>query len=205
MYKVTLYIPGVAIFRLHKIDAIPNIKFDHSRNAFSTMAKAAIHKESIIKLSRFLVEWPADTWAKRIESSSIDLYTNDKEMYNGLLSKFVDLVKSCSEPDETIKTLLENTGSVIVKKLPHNKYHYKAFLLPHKIKSREERQDYINWLATQGDRVLISEVVKDWFIKTEWNWDRRYIFVEDAQTLLMIKLRNAEAIGRIYDYILIDK
>lgn len=169
------------------------------------MAKAAIHKESIIKLSRFLVEWPADAWAKRIESSSIDLYTNDKEMYNRLLSEFVDLVKSCSEPDETIKTLLENTGSVIVKKLPHNKYHYKAFLLPHKIKSREERQDYINWLDTQGDRVLISEVVKDWFIKTEWNWDRRYIFVEDAQTLLMIKLRNAEAIGRIYDYIIIDK
>jgi hypothetical protein len=53
--------------------------------------------------------------------------------------------------------------------------------------------------------VLISEVVKDWFIKTEWNWDRRYIFVEDAQTLLMLKLRNAEAIGRIYDYIIIDK
>ena len=169
------------------------------------MAKAAIHKESIIKLSRFLVEWPTDTWAKRIECSSIDLYTNNKEMYNRLLSEFVDLVKSCSEPDETIKTLLENTGSVIVKKLPHNKYHYKAFLLPHKIKNREERQDYINWLATQGDRVLISEVVKDWFIKTEWNWDRRYIFVEDAQTLLMIKLRNAEAIGRIYDYIIIDK
>jgi len=205
MYKVTLYIPGVAIFRLHKIDAVPNIKFDYSRNAFSTMAKAAANKESIIKLSRFLVNWPTDAWAKRIESSSIDLYTNDKEMYCKLLSEFVDLVKSCSEPDETIKTLLENTGSVIVKKLPHNKYHYKAFLMPHKIKSREERQDYVNWLATQGDRVLISDTVKDWFIKTEWNWDRRYIFVEDEQTLLMIKLRNAEAIGRIYDYIIIDK
>lgn len=169
------------------------------------MAKAAANKESIIKLSRFLVDWPADAWAKRIESSSIDLYTNDREMYSKLLSEFVNLVKACSEPDETIKILLENTGSVIVKKLPHNKYHYKAFLLPHKIKSREERQDYVNWLATQGDRVLISDTVKDWFIKTEWNWDRRYIFVEDEQTLLMIKLRNAEAIGRIYDYIIIDK
>jgi hypothetical protein len=205
MYKVTLYVPGVAIFRLHKMDAIPGIKFDHSRNAFSTMTKAAANKETIIKLSKFLSRWPEDRWAKRIESSSIDLYTNDKEMYNLLLTEFEDLVKNCYEPDETIKTLLENTGSVIVKKLPHNKYHYKAFLLPHKIKSREERQDYIDWLATQGDRVLISEVVKDWFIKTEWNWDRRYIFVEDSQTLLMIKLRNAEAIGRIYDYIIIDK
>lgn len=205
MYKVTLCVPGVAIFRLHKIDAIPNIKFDHSGNAFSTMTRAAANKDNILKLSKFLSKWPEDLWAKRIESSIIDLYTNDREMYGKLLTEFAAMLKSCSEPNETNKTLLENTGSVIVKKLPHNKYNYKVFLLPHKIKSREERINYIEWLATQGDRILISDTVKDWFIKTEWNWDRRYIFVEDPQTLLMIKLRNSEAIGRIYDYIIVDK
>ena len=57
----------------------------------------------------------------------------------------------------------------------------------------------------QGGRILISPIVKDWFIKTEYNWDRRYVLVEDSQTLLLLKLRNSEALGRIYDYVISDK
>ncbi len=205
MYKVTLYIPGVAIYRLHKLEDIPFINFKTDKNVFSTFAKAAANQHNIVRLSYFLCAWDQSLWAKRIESNAIDLYTNDKSMYDGLLSTFEALVRSCSEPDEASKNILENTGSVVVKRLPHNKYQYKAFLLPHKVKNREEKQDFINWLGTQGERVLISEVVKDWFIKTDWNWDRRYILVEDEQTLLMIKLRKSEAIGRIYDYVISDK
>lgn len=205
MYKVTLYIPGVAIYRLHKLEDIPFIDFKGDKNVYSTFAKAAANKHEIISLSYFLSAWDQSLWAKRIESNAIDLYTNDKSMYNGLLSNFENLVKSCSEPDETNKNLLENTDSVVVKRLPHNKYQFKAFLLPHKVKNKEEKQDFINWLDTQGERVLISNTVKDWFIKTDWNWDRRYILVEDEKTLLMVKLRRPEAIGRIYDYVISDK
>jgi len=40
---------------------------------------------------------------------------------------------------------------------------------------------------------------------TEWNWDRRYMYVEDEMTLLMIKMRSSEVLGRIYEYHIIDK
>jgi hypothetical protein len=205
MYKVTLYIPGVAIYRLHKLEDIPLVNFRTDYNVYSTFAKAAANKHEIITLSYFLCAWDQSLWAKRIESNSIDLYTNDKSMYDSLLSTFENLVRSCSEPDEANKSILENTGSVVVKRLPHNKYQYKAFLLPHKVKNREEKQEFINWLDTQGERVLISKTVKDWFVKTDWNWDRRYILVEDERTLLMVKLRKPEALGRIYDYVVSDK
>ena len=205
IYKATLNLPGVAIFRMYKLENIPLLDFSIKTNTYSTMSKAAANKHDIIRLSYFLVNWDNALWAKRIENSSIDIYTNSKEMYNSILGEFEDFIYSCFEPDEKNIDILNNTGSVVVKKLPHDKYQFKVFLLPHKIKSREEKHEYLSWIDGQGDKILISKVVKDWFIKTEWNWDRRYLLVEDSQTLLMLKLRNAQVLGRIYDYVICDK
>ena len=198
-------LPGVAIYRLHSLDSIPLLDFNSSKNTYSTIARAAANREEIIALSQFLSRWDRDLWSKRIERSTIDIYTNEKEMYYSLRAEFEESVSAVSEPDEKNLDILNHTGSVVVKKLPHNKYVYKAFLLPHKIKSKEDKLSYIDWIDTQGDRILISPIVREWFIKTDYNWDRRYVLVEDSQTLMLLKLRNSEALGRIYDYVISDK
>lgn len=169
------------------------------------MGRASLHKQELIALSVFLANWDSELWAKRIEHNGIDIYTNDKTMYTELSTNFEEFVSSRSEPNECDLDILENTGSIIVKKLPHDKYAFKAFLLPHKIKDRQDKREYVDWISGQNDRILISNAVKDWFIRTDWNWDRRYVLVEDSQTLLMLKLRNPEAIGRVYDYVISDK
>jgi hypothetical protein len=205
LYKVTLHIPGVAIFRQNSLEKIPLLNFDGQKHTHSTMARASLHRQELIALSSFLLKWNSDLWSKRIECSAIDIYTNDKTMYNDLFLTFEEMACARSEPNEKDLDLLENTGSIIVKKLPHNKYAYKAFLLPHKIKDRKDKKEYVNWIAGQHNRILISDAVKEWFIKTDWNWDRRYVLIEDSQTLLMLKLRNPEVLGRIYDYVISDK
>jgi hypothetical protein len=169
------------------------------------MARASLHRQELIALSSFLLEWDKELWSKRIEYSAIDIYTNDKTMYTDLFLTFEEMACARSEPNEKDLDLLENTGSIIVKKLPHNRYAYKAFLLPHKIKDRKDKKEYVDWITGQNNRILISDAVKEWFIKTDWNWDRRYVLIEDSQTLLMLKLRNPEALGRIYDYVINDK
>jgi hypothetical protein len=205
LYKVTLHIPGVAIFRQNSLEKIPLLNFDGQKHTHSTMARASLHRRELIALSSFLLKWDSDLWSKRIECSAIDIYTNDKTMYNDLFLAFEEMACARSEPNEKDLDLLENTGSIIVKKLPHNKYAYKAFLLPHKIKDRKDKKEYVNWITGQNNRILISDAVKEWFIKTDWNWDRRYVLIEDSQTLLMLKLRNPEVLGRIYDYVISDK
>ena len=57
----------------------------------------------------------------------------------------------------------------------------------------------------QGEKVRLSKIVKEWFIKTDWNWDRRYLLVEDTQTILMLQMRSGEAIGKVYEYVVVDK
>ena len=205
LYKVTLNIPGVAIFRQNSLEKIPLLNFDGQKHTHSTMARASLHRQELIALSSFLLKWDSDLWFKRIECSSIDIYTNDKTMYTDLFLTFEEIACARSEPNEKNLDLLENTGSIIVKKLPHNRYAYKAFLLPHKIKDRKDKKEYVNWIIGQNHRILISDAVKEWFITTDWNWDRRYVLIEDSQTLLMLKLRNPEALGRIYDYVISDK
>ncbi len=205
LYKVTLGVPGVAIFRLHKLEDIPNFNFETKKNPYSTYTKAAINKETIIKLAAFLSKLEPDSWGKRIESGNIDLYTNDKEIYASLIEEFDTSVKVTFEPDVNNLTMLENSGSIVAKKLPHDKYHYKAFLLPHKILDKQEILDYISWIENQGDKILMTDTVKKWFVETSYNWDRRYLLVEDSNTLLMLKLRSASALGRIYDYVISDK
>jgi hypothetical protein len=205
LYKVTLHIPGVAIFRQNSLEKIPFLNFDGQKHTHSTMARASLHRQELIALSSFLLKWDKELWSKRIECSAIDIYTNDKTMYKDLFLTFEEMACARSEPNEKDLDLLENTGSIIVKKLPHNKYAYKAFLLPHKIKDRKDKKEYVNWIDGQNNRILLSDAVKEWFIKTDWNWDRRYVLIEDSQTLLMLKLRNPEVLGRIYDYVISDK
>jgi hypothetical protein len=205
LYKVTLNIPGVAIFRQYKLEQIPFLNFAGQKHTHSTMGRAALHKQELIALSVFLSKWDSELWAKRIECNGVDFYTNDKTMYEELFLNFEEVVSARSEPNECDLDILEHTGSIIVKKLPHDKYAYKAFLLPHKLKDRQDKREYVNWISGQSDRILISDVVKEWFVKTDWNWDRRYVLIEDSQTLLMLKLRNPEVLGRVYDYVISDK
>lgn len=205
LYKVTLRIPGVALFRLHKLEDIPFLHFDAGNRPHSLMAKAVANKDTLIELSLILQKLDKDLWSKRIEHNSIDLYTNDKSIFDSIISEMQLVVDSASAPSELDKNILESSGSIIAKKLPHNRYAYKAYLLPHKLKNRVEKQKYLDWIDQQQGKIRISDTVKKWFIITEWNWDRRYILVEDEATLLMLKLRNPDLLGRVYDYVISDK
>ena len=197
--------PGVAIFRQYKLEEIPTLELTPNSNVNSIRTRAANNKKNIIALATFLAEWEPLTWAKRIESSNIDIYTNDPGIYQQLLEKFEPLVWGCCEPDKNNLDILENTGSIVAKKFPHDKYHYKAYLLPHRVKNKESKRELVEWIDGQSGRILISDSVKDWFISTEYNWDRRYVLVEDEYTLLMLKLRSSDSLGRVYNYVISDK
>lgn len=141
-------------------------------------------------------------YSKRIESTTIDIYTNEKAIFDILYDRCHSLVRLAYAPDDG-SDMSGNT--IIAKKLPHDRYRYKVFLQPHKVESKEEKQQYLNWLDTQKPRINITDTVKTWFYNTNWNWDRRYMYVEDEQTLLILKLRNPNALGTVYSYTISDK
>jgi hypothetical protein len=209
LYKVSLLCPGVTLYRVKSYQECIDWLVDANNNIFppsSTYSRALRNKDDLSALTSYLLSKDPVLYTKRLERNIIDLYTNDQELYNEISVNFENITINRYEPESSQLELLKSNNYIIVKKYPYKKYRYKVFLLPHKLKNnREAKEKYLSWLDTQQDRVMISSAVKDWFIKTDWNWDRRYMYVEDEMTLLMIKMRSSEVLGRIYEYHIIDK
>jgi len=144
-------------------------------------------------------------YAIRTESSILDVYTNDIRIYNEVLSKFGTYLRDHYVPNDFLLEIPDESHLILAKKFPYDRYQYKIFLQPHKLTDLKEKHDYISWLEKQGDKIKISENVKIWFIKTDWNWDRRYMYVENEQMLLMLKLKKPEVLGTIHRFLIYDK
>jgi len=171
----------------------------------SIETKVFHNKEQIAELSKFLLNYDPSIWSKRIENSNIDFYTNDSKFYNDISNQYKDFVNLRFEPDVN-SNILDQPQVIVGKKLPHNKYQFRVYLLPHKLAGdTEEKEKFINWMKTQNSKIRLTDTVIKWFMHTDWNWDRRYILVEDEPTLLMLKLRNSSVVGRIYNYVISDK
>lgn len=207
LYKVTLEVGGAAVFRHASFDKIKEY-VENSKghgHEYALSSKVYSNRNLILKLTDYLESKDPKSYSKRIESSLFDFYTNDKEFYEEISTEFESVLIQKFEPSEKGLSILDEPNKVHVKKLPHGIYNFRVYLLPHKITDKSEKEKYMGWVRSQNPRIRCSEVVEDWFIKTNWNWDPRYVLVEDEKTLLMLKLRNSEAVGRIYNFIVSDK
>lgn len=207
LYKVTLKINGVSILRTNTLEnTIGIVMLPESQNVsrYGVTRRALSNPEEIVSLCKFLQTLNPDDYTKRLESNLIDFYTNDKNIYENFCNLFDSLITHHFEPEEKSVDLLAKSNYIVVSKFPHDKFRYKVYLTPHKLRQdRQRKQQFLSWLDTQNDRIRISDTVKDWFIKTEWNWDRRYVLVTDEATLLMMKMANPDAVGKVYEHVLL--
>jgi len=209
IYKVTLTVKGGYIFRNHSFDDIrlyllgtppANFHFyDHKKLALA-------NQDTILEIISFLENNKGKEYGKRIEGNFLDFYTNDVIFYQDMIKVFEPIVRHGFEPFPGMEDDVLNSTMIFAKKLPHNKYRFKVYLLPHKLKHDIDlKRSFLTWIDSQSPRVLISDAVKKWFIDTDWNWDRRYVLVEDDKTLFMMQLRNSEVMGKVHEYRLVDK
>jgi len=210
LYKVSLTLDGCVVLRTHAVEDIPEIlnHYNEDESAyFSSHRKAVANKETIIDLCNFLAQYSKDTYSLRIERSRLDVYTNDVDFYETLsIRRQPEVVHRFQPSAVNVEILKDSHNSITVDKLPKGKYQYRVYLLPHKMsKDREGKQRYLNWLKLQQPKVTCTPAIEKWFLATDWNWDRRYILVEDESMLLMLKLRSAEVVGRIYNFVVCDK
>lgn len=162
-------------------------------------------KQELMDLACYLSSFPKDLVQFRTEHKTVDVYTNSKDIRDAIAKDCSYIVKHSYEVASEVKD--SQAGNLIyVKKLPHDAYEFKVYLKPHTFKGDSQaKQDYLDWIDTQGSKIKISEKVREWFIHTDWNWDRRYMYVENEPTLLMISMRNSSAIGTVYRHVIVDK
>lgn len=193
---------GSVVFRMTPLENVE--KWLERDPEYRYLQEALHNKENILDLVEALTSYDKTLWRMRIERNQLDIYTNNTDIYDDISNRFFHLVVRRFEP--SIDIPLNDNNIVNVKKLPHDRYRYKVYLKPHKLsKDHEAKKKYLSWIDTQSPKISISHSVKQWFMTTDWNWDRRYIWVEDESTLLMLKLRNSDVCGKVYEYQLCDK
>lgn len=187
LYKCSFYFPTSKLLRI-QIESLNPLDSETS------------------KFFQLLSSINKDQYYIRVENKICDVYCNDSDIFDKLKSFEGDNLVSVSSPDLcNIKKLQKQTRNILCNRLPFHRYRYKAYLQPHKIKDQEEKQKYIDWLSLQHPKIHLTESTKKWFIRTQWNWDRRYMYVEDEKTLLLLKMKHSGAIGSVYTYDVCDK
>jgi len=204
LYKVTLNVPGATLLTVHDRSYIDDF-LNHpgpTRDSFynSWRTKAWNSRHTFKELLDTLDQYDDNEWGKRIESSWLDIYTNNESLYNDLSNSFGSSIIHRFEPSETTKDKLDNGKTMVVKKLPHDRFNYRVYLLPHNLPDRESKSQFLDWLENQKPRLTCTDSIKKWFVKTSVNWDRRYILVEDEGTLLLLKLKNPDVVGTVYKF-----
>ena len=98
---------------------------------------------------------------------------------------------------------LSDKKTILVKKYPQGRFKMRVYLKPHKMEDSDEKLRYISWIKGMPG-ISISEAVERWFYATNWNWDRRYVLVDDDKTLLLLRLKNSNVVGTVYNLVLQD-
>ena len=208
VYKIGLKIEGCVLLRgrpIHAVKAVFGQDMDEKVFYPQWRNRSYVDRQGIIRFCDFMEKFPTDSYAVRIENNRLDVYTNDQDLYETLSLTCEENIIHRFYPDtDNLRLLNSSPHVIVVNKLPKNRYNYRVYLLPHKM-VREDKDKYIDWIKAQGSRITCTPALERWFFTTDWNWDRRYVLVEDEATVLMMKLRNAEVVGTVYKFVISDK
>lgn len=196
-YKVSFALEGASYLRNYPLEHILE-KLEKLEIKYRWHEAVHKNKAHLIKLAEYLKDVDKSLFLMRVESGILDLYTNDSAM----VDTFVKLL-----PESFIRFVCVPSGqvlnkkSILVSKYPDDRFTMRVYLKPHKLKDGREKEKFVSWVKNQPG-ISMSEAVEDWFIRTEWNWDRRYVLVDNEKTLLMLKLRNSDVVGSVYQLVL---
>jgi len=207
-YKVSYSIPGISVMRERDFTQIreyvknPPDRMLRWRGSF--IHDVTANKDNITSVIDFLETLPKERYQTRIETSNLDIYTDTDEVFSQAMLILPEKISSAYAPAPGTSDLLSNKKNILVKKFPENKFQHKVFLHPHKSSDITNKALIVKWIKSQ-DHLHITDSTAQWFITTNWNWDRRYIMAQNEQSLLMLKLRCGDLVGPVYDYKLVDK
>jgi len=217
IYKVSLKLPGARALRLLSYAQIIN---------FISVPPPHSHYQPVP--NRGYMDWRvkvgntihnnAKTWSKiislfsgvpkkdlsfRVEGESVDVYTNDVSLYNEVSQQFNDITLQRSQPAAGMEDILLNsTREIFVDKLPYGRYNYRVDLKwPTKL-AWNDIDKLCNFFEAQRPRITFTESIKKWFyVNRPYMQTRRYIYVQDEQTLMLLKLRCSDNIGTVCKYV----
>lgn len=212
LYKSTFVIPGIHIARNHLNEQEINDRLDEIKDVDATWKQIIFknvlelfnaNKEQILTFTKITEEERRNKKLfVRIQEPYVSIFSNTLETHKRLEKSFPDALYSISHPDSRMSEfLMQNKNSIIVDKLPHNRYRYKVIINNYSVKHSIPKQ-LLEWGDAQGDAVKFSSKTKRYFKSPVLYLDQGFLYIEDDSTLTMCNLFLAKCPYRIIKYVL---
>lgn len=137
----------------------------------------------------------------RREMDTITYFTNSKDTANMIIDKLTEFVTEFHAPasDEEVKFLEDNVKTVIVNSLPYGRHQFKVILkysMPN-----NTRDQLANWVTTNLEKLELFSGIKHFLFNTGW-CRSPMMYVQDEQTMLMLRLVAGDHIQSVEKFIL---
>jgi hypothetical protein len=202
LYKVSYALPGASFVRHKAFDDLEE-KINNIKSLSHYHKKVSDNRKELLTLTGFLKTLTSDSYDMRTETDIIDVYTNQETIFNTLVNTLSNNIRYAQKPDDPTGQALSDKKTILVKKYPQGRFKMRVYLKPHKMEDSDEKLRYLSWIKGMSG-ISISEAVERWFYDTKWNWDRRYVLVDDDKTLLLLRLKNSNVVGTVYNLVLQD-
>lgn len=155
-----------------------------------------------ISLLGILNSVPKEESTVRIETDILDIYTNNKSLYESLCYEFSDITRTRHEPAPGMTdTLLDSNQEIFVKELPHCMYNFQVDLKTPKSLTFEELENLADWCKSRRPAIAFTDATYKWLVKRDMFNTRRWIYIDTESTLLMLRLRCNDLVSTVRKYI----
>ena len=215
IYKVSLRLEGAYALRTLSHQEIldfatglrPPPQSDEAM--FSTITWRGKNAQTIVEHGKTWISFlgiintvPKNEVTIRIETNILDVYTNNKILYKTLCYEFADITRNRHEPAPGMEdTLLDSDQEIFVKELPHNMYNYQVDLKTPKSLKYNELVSLAEWCKSRKPAIAFTDATYNWLLKRDIFNTRRWIYVDNDSTLLMLRLRCNDLIGTVRKYV----
>lgn len=139
--------------------------------------------------------WTNNTFSNFSESSTLRLYSNQKDKLLTICKKTRSLVDFYCPHKDNLEVLKSNPNTILCKK---NDYKYKIVFNHKKISN-----SFVTWYLKNKNKVKVSnQCLHD--VKKYGNLDNRHILVRDENTLMVLNIILQPNIRKIYHLVCSD-
>jgi hypothetical protein len=161
-----------------------------------------IDRDELKDYAGCMAEFLGDRVQLRVEHHTMNYYTDDYAIYQGLQQKLQPWLSAVSEPRaDDLEFLTNNTGrKVLCNELPHGKFQYKIYLstsMPPPL-----RMNFVKWLSNYSGKVKTSDGSVGWMLGHNPYFQDPFVYVEDQKTLFMIGLFLSSYAKKTQEFVL---
>lgn len=198
-FKISCVVKGAHWIRHWGVDKLPP---DNRNLLWSTSKLSDKHWNELKNFAAIIKPYITKGTKIRCEGSSVNLYFNDRSLYNNVLDKVSDHCVAVWEPenDNELAVLMDNSKLVIVNQFPHKIYKHRVILKHLPI---EKRITLFDWLKKYPSETYKISPITEMYLTGKRIWAQDpFILINDSKMLSMLGLFVNDYIKRTEHFVL---